>query len=439
MQQIVTQLGNPEALFYWGPTRANPLYMGDFLEAEEQNFINMRSDPALPNPPKSLNLFHNGQTVWLIPADDFAEFVSKTFQAYQQAGRFKADLNEWREAVRELDSYMQRKDYELEKINQLFTAAWRPSLVAEFALYGAEAALKKLLSRFDEAARQKIWRGFTLPDEPDFIQRLDRELFNSKDPQAMAARYPWIQDGYSGAYPEAKSYFEQRLQAVKPELTSIFGSRLERSELTKKHDLTKEEVATLDLARQLAAFMDERKAWMMRSRSYIAQAAQRAGATATNRTLHQLATKQQLQGCYGWWYDSGKIKLLSEADAKQLWDSYVDYGLSEANLQGTVACDGGQTSLNGLAKVVMTPTESVLPGQILIIPATTPSYVPLMRAAAGLVTDHGGILSHAAIVAREFGLPCIVGTHHATKIIRDGDSVEMDLKDGTIRLKGSAL
>ena len=56
-----------------------------------------------------------------------------------------------------------------------------------------------------------------------------------------------------------------------------------------------------------------------------------------------------------------------------------------------------------------------------------------MRKAAGIITDFGGILCHAALISREFGIPCIVGTRVATKIFNDGDMVELDAYKGIAR------
>jgi pyruvate,water dikinase len=64
---------------------------------------------------------------------------------------------------------------------------------------------------------------------------------------------------------------------------------------------------------------------------------------------------------------------------------------------------------------------------------TTPELVPLMQKAAAIVTDLGGILSHAAIVSRELGKPCVVGTGKATQVLNDGDLVEVDAENGTVR------
>ena len=63
---------------------------------------------------------------------------------------------------------------------------------------------------------------------------------------------------------------------------------------------------------------------------------------------------------------------------------------------------------------------------------TRPEYLPAMKKAAGFITDEGGITCHAAIVAREMRKPCVIGTKNATKVIKDGDLVEVKASHGQI-------
>ncbi|MGE0541152.1 MAG: putative PEP-binding protein [Dehalococcoidia bacterium] len=72
------------------------------------------------------------------------------------------------------------------------------------------------------------------------------------------------------------------------------------------------------------------------------------------------------------------------------------------------------------------------PGEVLVAPMTLPDWVPLMRRAAAIVTDSGGMTSHAAIVSREMGVPCIVGTRKATTILTDGMVVTVDAAAGVV-------
>lgn len=73
-------------------------------------------------------------------------------------------------------------------------------------------------------------------------------------------------------------------------------------------------------------------------------------------------------------------------------------------------------------------------GDILVAPMTTPWYVPAMEKAIAFVTDEGGILCHATITAREMKKPCIIGTKIATKVLKDGDLVEVDADKGIVNV-----
>ncbi len=88
----------------------------------------------------------------------------------------------------------------------------------------------------------------------------------------------------------------------------------------------------------------------------------------------------------------------------------------------------------GVARILRgsTEMEKLRPGEILVTTMTTPDMVPAMSRAAGIVTDEGGMTCHAAIVSRELGVPCVVGTRQATKLIVEGSEVTVDGKTGAV-------
>lgn len=99
----------------------------------------------------------------------------------------------------------------------------------------------------------------------------------------------------------------------------------------------------------------------------------------------------------------------------------------------------GQTAYKGIAqgKVCainrIAEIDKIKNDDILVTPMTTPEYVPAMKKASAIITDEGGITCHAAIVARELKKPCIIGTKIATKVLHDGDLVEVDADKGIVR------
>jgi pyruvate,water dikinase len=91
--------------------------------------------------------------------------------------------------------------------------------------------------------------------------------------------------------------------------------------------------------------------------------------------------------------------------------------------------------IKGQIKVLHNPDEKpVLPGEILVARATDPGWTPLFLNAAGIVLEIGGMLQHGALVAREYGKPCVAGIEDATEVFKDGQMVEMDGTSGVITL-----
>ena len=106
---------------------------------------------------------------------------------------------------------------------------------------------------------------------------------------------------------------------------------------------------------------------------------------------------------------------------------------------GTVRGSAGSPGLaRGVARVARSLAEAraLRPGEILVTGTTSPAWTPLFATAAAIVTDAGGVLSHCAIVAREYRLPAVVGTGTATTALRSGQRVEVDGDAGVVRVVG---
>jgi len=103
-----------------------------------------------------------------------------------------------------------------------------------------------------------------------------------------------------------------------------------------------------------------------------------------------------------------------------------------ASLVGTPASAG---SVTGVARVILDPVGAHLePGEILVAPSTDPGWTPLFLTAGGLVMEMGGANSHGAVVAREYGIPAVVGVPDATARITTGQRIKVDGASGSISL-----
>ena len=98
---------------------------------------------------------------------------------------------------------------------------------------------------------------------------------------------------------------------------------------------------------------------------------------------------------------------------------------------------GSPGKVQGVAKVIMNISkekDKFIEGDILVTGMTRPEFVHLMKKSSAIITDEGGITSHAAIISRELKKPCIIGTKIATQVLHDGDLVEVDADKGVVRI-----
>ena len=247
---------------------------------------------------------------------------------------------------------------------------------------------------------------------------------------------------------------ETKIKIIKEYPVSLLRSQ---KALIKEHHLTKGQTDLLEAIKDVATLQDDKKSATTQAHYYLgnlmSEISRRSG-TQKNLVYLLLASeiKEMLLGkkdfseelerrkrfCVGE-VTSRSVNVYSGQKAHDLLrfhglkrPSEPDSGEGK-NLQGQTGAPGKYT---GTAKVLLSPKESTKlnQGDVLVASMTTPDYVPLMKKAGAIVTDEGGITCHAAIVSRELGIPCVIGTKNATQVIKDGDIVEVDADKGTVRM-----
>ncbi len=119
---------------------------------------------------------------------------------------------------------------------------------------------------------------------------------------------------------------------------------------------------------------------------------------------------------------------------KKEWDNLLNSDIeSTGDIKGSIACKG---KVEGRVKIVMSTNdfEKVEDGDVIVASMTRPDFAPILGKCSAIITNEGGITCHAAIVSRELGKPCIIGTMDSTKRLKDGDMVEVDADKGIVRI-----
>jgi len=294
-------------------------------------------------------------------------------------------------------------------------------------------------------------------------QYLIHKQSSDKDFIKHAEKYPWIVPNHN-TYQEIIETLSQRYDYDKKNL-KIRDLAKEKNELNEKQMKVlsrKLEVKHfVVLAHQLALLRTDIKAVWSGTEFYIIplmnEVAKRSSEKISDINDYYLMeevklllsgiklaekTKHERKQCFvGLWKD-GEATFVwgdkaEELARKELGPLYKIGDVSE--LKGTAANPG---YLKGIARILPSNNiqkmrelrEDFKKGQILITEMTQPNIMDIASKAGAIVTDEGGLLSHAAIISREFKIPCIVGTHFATATFKDGDIIEVDATKGIVKI-----
>ncbi|MBC8500283.1 MAG: hypothetical protein ISS25_02615 [Nanoarchaeota archaeon] len=221
------------------------------------------------------------------------------------------------------------------------------------------------------------------------------------------------------------------------------------SRIIKKHNISKEMQNIFYMYRKLSELRDERKYYVLKSNHFYMLFAKRIAEIYNTELKLILKTlprellkiestaefRKELEkrDKYVLVVEEKEHYILSDKDARECINLIQEVFLEKhTEIKGYCASKG---QVEGIVKVVCAYTHfsKFKEGDILVAPMTRPEYIPLMKKAKAIITDEGGLTSHAAIVSRELKKPCIVGTHVATRKLDDGDKVFVDANKGVVR------
>lgn len=309
---------------------------------------------------------------------------------------------------------------------------------------------KKLMQ---QTAEEELLR---IAKDASDVESLDEEKL-----ERHAQKYCWLQYEQEGD-PLTKEYFKQEIkrileegidpgEALKEKKENRKEKLEEKKELQEELGLPEEDIYWFHLAADimyLKVYMREVKVrayctghWLMEEiaerlklnkvevRHLLPEELKQALKTGnTDKKLLRKRINHSVAYCH-----KGDIKLYTGQKAVE-WSAKIEEDEAEDTgvLRGQCASPG---RAEGTAKLVLHPRDmdKFEKGDILVAYMTDPGVVPAMKKAAAIVTDVGGITCHAAIVSRELGIPCVVGTKHATKLLEDGEEIVVDADKGEVR------
>ncbi len=153
--------------------------------------------------------------------------------------------------------------------------------------------------------------------------------------------------------------------------------------------------------------------------------------TENGKLPNRSVVRSRLSGC-GYVYNGQDIFLSLPQAHKLAKKITAGYGVKRGFAKGQSAYPG---LVRGRVMIISNPSKAkkFKTGEILVTGMTRPDFVQLIKKSGAIITDAGGVLSHAAIISRELKKPCVIGTQIATKVFKNGDMVEVDANKGVVR------
>ncbi len=374
-----------------------------------------------------------------------------------------------------------RTDYEA--FYHFYVTEYAPALILEYFYDGTEYLLQRIIEKYPKLKNEI--QAAVGPSRPTFVAEESADLlrlaidFKQKHVDSLSAlknanpklfeklvkhqkKFFWIQNNYKYTDPISLEIFFETLQREAQKTSEQLHNEISkfdsyvprmkqlREQLTQKTDPQTAE--DIELLAKIGFWHDSRKKGALIGSHYLNEFLKKASA------LHQVPLEILQATTVPEFLDFLKTGVLDQ----QRIMNRVEKGAMVADKTGkffiltgkeldalskqvhpTVLVESIQVfeglgvspgKVEGICRIVQKPSDAFNPGEILVSSMTRPELVPLMKKAAGVVTDEGGITSHAAVISREFGIPCVVGTRRATKILKNGMKIQLDANHGAIRI-----
>ena len=309
-----------------------------------------------------------------------------------------------------------------------------------------------------------LYLSYSIRQEKEILELALKKKNNPFEIEKLYEKLWWTKLGWENGTPYNKEYFIREINKfkksgnAKEKLCKINlhekESKKDRKFVIKKYKISSHIKYLLSIVDKYHVLHEKRKEQQVKSMNayflLLSEIARRLKLSVGDLVwLWQDEIKELLLGgkldkaeialrkrAVGLWATESGIKSFSGKEANEVYlknfSSLVDekikivrgLGGNEKKAKGKVkVCAGAEEAIKNIKK-----------GDVLICPMTLPDYLPAMKRACAIVTDEGGITCHAAIISRELGIPCVVGTKIATKVFKNDDLVEVDANHGIVKL-----
>lgn len=402
--------------------------------------------------PTTILIFKNGIVTWCVKNTEFYGLGAKLLEIYKDDSKEQEMVEE---AAKRL-KVLKKVEEEIESgsisdlTNEQLTELYSRLRDAFINYYGIGAIQEPLamqaeveLKEASDLSSDEI-AHLVLPNKPSYIQEADNYLLETKNIDGFIQKYYWIDNNYSQTKVLSKEDVEKRLANIKP--IPLSDQNISNSKLDSESE------RLVQLLKNFATYQDNRKRNILVYLHYLEILLKEIGKRASislsvirDTFPHEIKDilggkiteefiNRRREKCFVVWKEKAeKPEILIGEEAKE-WEQILAPKTNKSQIiKGNCASRGKVT---GKVRILLNASENdkLEDGEVLVTFMTSPDFMSAVRRCAAIVTNLGGITSHAAIISRELGIPCVVGTKKATEVLKTGDMVEVDADKGEIRI-----
>jgi len=462
---------NPRVeLFRWGPIPGRYYFTSDF-EGYYKVFPKKYPGESWP---KAIAIFEKGEMLWINEFPELRKHGRSVFLKFMLSIKTRKKVwIGWKNdllVLNKLEKEIKKSDLSRLSLRQ-FIELWRRFywglmnfwsnvVIPELGNYGAdkmlEAELKKYIKGKTELAQ--AMEILTAPEELSFYKKEELDLLEAEDIKKHARKYFWIKNSYAGTEIADEDFFADRKRELPLNLKAKLREKKKetkkrKAEIIKKHRLPSNVIKISEGIVNGIEWQDARKKDVFVYLHYkdllIEEVARRLSLSKDD--LLNFRTAEILQMLKGENFKKEikdrrkgfaiicdtQLQALNFSTAVKYRQIYTEEKIKNrvSKITGIIASKGSGFA-RGKVRIIFNPkrVSRFEKGDILVAPMTSPEYIFVIKKSAAVITDEGGLTSHAAIISRELGLPCLVGTKIATKVLKDGDLVEVDANKGAVKI-----
>lgn len=470
----------------------SPMFIFAIADAE---MLKEKRKPAGTYPKVRVCFFGEGKADWHLDMEDVRNASSVLIALAKKDGKLSTKLlNAWKKDELAFEKFFWNEfpKINLQKLtNKELLALWKKyyklaitrlsstGIIDHFAL-GTDQIIHEMLKKevfaqgkglvMKDSEFSNIFAVATAPVHRSFINAAEIELLKiaaGKSKQGIEQhqkKYFWLKNNYTTSQVLTADYFKKEISAWKRSKTDLAHeitklqntpkiNRENKQKLFKQYKLSPLLKTLLKISEDFTYWQDERKkatyfnihmgcvllGEVSKRFGYAVEELKYATASEIETIFSsKQPSKDELKkrmknsvfviSSKGYAVETGPtVKIVRDLMWKKQQKKKI------ADFRGLTASLG---KVRGKVRIVKSVNEigKVQKGDVLVAVMTRPDYVPAMKKAAAIVTNEGGVTSHAAIVSRELGIPCIIGTKIATEVLKDGDMVEVNANHGIVKI-----